>query len=637
MTPTVFDITAFFGMHEGQHFDRKSLFEGPDGQKRQRDRKAVRDHVAEYVAAFANAEGGVLILGIENDGSQTGHRYPADVVAEILRTPASRLAPVQAQGFKIVREGVEFLVFDVAASDGPVQVVGDGFPLRIGDTVVQVSESKILALKLHGLAESWEARASSLKVADLDAKFLAQAKAGSGLSGLDDPAYLLKRKLPDRRGRELVLRRGAELVFAQDGADHPNAGVRIFRVIGSERRTGPEHNVEERPRIEGALPAVLNQTFQTIDGLIRRPSRLVGNRFRPTPEYPEFSWKEAILNAIAHRDYESQGRGVEVWLFDDRLEVVSPGGLMPDAPLEELLALRRVHASRNPRTVRALVDLGFMRDQGEGIPRMFAEMEGQFLPAPTIEVGPRDFRITLRNTPTLTAKDREFVASLGSEELTDQEFRALLEASRQGRIENAHIRAITGLDTLSASRLLRRLRDRGLLTLHAEGANSYYELASQAAALESQAVLATPDGGVPIADDGNTQELAPASGQMPLPLPLLSRNAQELPTNAQELDADTQELDAHTQELLAKLGPRPRKAKVRELILRVCSTEPRTAGAVAALLGMKDAAWLTRTHLTPMVRSGALEWTQPATPTHPAQAYRMRTGGATGDKSEAAP
>jgi ATP-dependent DNA helicase RecG len=169
-----------------------------------------------------------------------------------------------------------------------------------------------------------------------------------------------------------------------------------------------------------------------------------------------------------------EGRTTEIWFFDDRVEVVSPGGLVPDVALEELLQLKRVHASRNPRTMRALSDLGLVRDQGEGVPRMFAEMEGLFLPEPTIEVSAHEFRLTLRNTPTLTAEDREFVARLGDAEVSDQEFRALLECYRSGRIDNARMRDISGLDTLGASSLLRRLRDRGLLELHSAGSASYY-------------------------------------------------------------------------------------------------------------------------------------------------------------------
>jgi ATP-dependent DNA helicase RecG len=253
--------------------------------------------------------------------------------------------------------------------------------------------------------------------------------------------YLVNRRLADHRGRQLRLRRAAELAFAKEGPEHPNAGVRIFRVIGTDRRTGPEHNVEELPRIEGPVAKVLAEAYAVVGGLLRRPSRLVGDRFRPASEYPEFSWKEAVLNAVAHRDYASQGRGVEVWMFDDRMEVVSPGGLIAETSLEDLLRLRRVHASRNPRLVRALVDLGGMRNQGEGIPRMFAEMEGAFLPRPTLEVTPREFRVTLRNTPTLSTQDRAFVASLGSEELTQEELRALLEASRHGRVDHSRILA----------------------------------------------------------------------------------------------------------------------------------------------------------------------------------------------------
>lgn len=80
----------------------------------------MRDQVAEYVAAFANAEGGVLILGIEDGGVVTGHRYPATAVTAILETPRARLRPPQPAGFIVEHDGAELLVFDVPASDVPV-------------------------------------------------------------------------------------------------------------------------------------------------------------------------------------------------------------------------------------------------------------------------------------------------------------------------------------------------------------------------------------------------------------------------------------------------------------------------------------------------------------------------------------
>lgn len=325
MTIALFDIAPFLGLTEGQHFERKSLFHGEPGKKTPRDRKVVREQIAECVAAFANAEGGVAVFGIEDEGSVTGHGYPKDVVDEMLRVPSARVQPPLANGFRLTHAGKELLVFEVTAADSPVMVTGDGYPLRVGDTIVKMEEPKIRALKLEGFAESWGNRPSPSTLIDLDPQLLTRAKAGAGYPAMSDEEYLVKRKLADRKGTSIVLRRAAELLFARD-PDHANAGVRIFRVLGTERRVGTHYNVEERPRIEGPLPTVLDGAFNAVAGLLRKPSRLRGTRFKETPEYPDFAWREAILNAVAHRDYGNQGRSVEVSLFDDHMEVESPGG-----------------------------------------------------------------------------------------------------------------------------------------------------------------------------------------------------------------------------------------------------------------------------------------------------------------------
>ncbi|MGB5147005.1 MAG: ATP-binding protein [Porticoccaceae bacterium] len=615
MSQPAFDITPFLHQDEGQHFDRKSLYEGTEGAKRARNRRAVRDQVAEYVAGFANAEGGVLVLGIEDDHSVTGHSLPADALASLLSTPRARLQPPQSEGFLVETQGKQLIVFDVPAADVPVQVVGDGFPLRIGDKTLQVSETQIRALKLQGLAESWESRPAACTVADLDRELIAQARQGAGLAAWSDEDYLLKRKLADRRGDRIQLRRAAELLFTRFGPDHPNAGVRIFRVIGTERRTGPEHNVEERPRIEGNLPAVMDQAAAVVSSLLRRPSRLVGTRFRPVPEYPEFSWKEALLNAVAHRDYGVEGAGTEIWLFEDRMEIISPGGLIGDLTLDEVLSLRRIHRSRNPRLMRVLVDLGVARDQGEGIPRMFAEMEDAFLPKPEITASPRGVTVTLRNTPTLTAADREFVSRLGSTEISDEEFRALLHAHRNGRVENADLRSLAGMDTLAASLLLRKLRDRSLLDLHPHGANSYYTLPT---------TLSAPT--QPLIDRGNRGEPSPDRGGLieNRGEPALDRG--ELATNRGERDTDRGELAPEVLAAIQQLGTRPRKERLRAVIASICAQRDWTTPAeLARWLNIRPAN-LTERHLSPMVKAGQLERRFPDAPTHAEQAYRSSGG-----------
>ena len=538
MTTPRFDITPFLDRDEGQHFERKSLFEGPERTK-SRPRRDIRDDVAENVAAFANAEGGILILGIEDeDLTIAGHKLPPRALNAVLETPSSRLIPPQPKGFVVTVGDHELIVFDVPMEDVPVRVDGRGFPLRIGDQTVQSSESQINALKVEGVKVSWEKSQSSATLADLDAGLLELARQNAGLSGLTDEEYLIKRKLAYRRGSNLVLSNAAELLFASEDPDHPNAGVRLFRVIGTERHTGARYNVEERPRIEGNLHSIITEVSNAISSLLRRPSRLVGNRFQETPEYPDFAWREALLNAIAHRDYGIEGTGTEIRVFDDRMEVVSPGALVGSLTLEELLRLERIHQSRNPRIVRVLVDLGFAREQGEGIPRMFLEMEDAFLPQPEIQDTRRDVTVILRNTPTLSRSDHTFISRLDLPGLSRNEFRALLHAHREGQIDNAKLRGLSGLDTLDASRLLRGLCDKNLLELHPHGSNSYYTLTSSLMA----------SGGAEV------REFAPEVGELGPEVGELERATGELVPEVGELGPEVGEFAPEVGELGPEVG-----------------------------------------------------------------------------------
>jgi ATP-dependent DNA helicase RecG len=413
---------------EGQYFDRKSLWHGAPGAKRPRDRREVRDEIAAYVAAFANADGGVIVLGVEDDATVTGHGYPEDAVADMLRVPEVRLKPPQPPGERVIIDGKELLVFSVEPAPSAVMVIGDGFPYRVKDEVIQSAESSINAIKRQGLVESAEARPAPLAVSfqALDPELLARASGAKDESNWK--AYLVQRRLGDWRGDGLVLRSAAVWLFAgkPETIEHPNAGVRVFRVNGTERKVGSQHNVREFPRIEGNLPSVLDTTRALLSTLIRSSARLHDLFFRETPEYPTFAWQEALVNAVAHRDYALQGRGVEVWLFDDRLEVSSPGGLLPEVHLDELLQRKSVHLSRNPRIARVLADLGVMRDQGEGIPRMIEEMEESLLPLPELVAEAHSFRVVLRNEPIFTSDDPAWVAAVRRMELSLAQKRALV-------------------------------------------------------------------------------------------------------------------------------------------------------------------------------------------------------------------
>ena len=258
---------------------------------------------------------------------------------------------------------------------------------------------------------------------------------------------------------------------------------------------------------------------------------------------------------------QSACRGL--WHGSHRIEGEHAAALQ--LPVLVLLQQHRTHQAGDGRVV------------GEGIPRMFAEMADAFLPNPRIESSPRNVSVVLGNTTTLSEDDRAFVSRIGGEDLSDEEFRALLQTHRHTQVDNASLRSLMGLDTLGASQILRRLRDRGLLELHARGSQSYYTLALRLRLRDAA------DRGEQVPDRG--EQLAPS---------LL--------------------------EAIAGLGVRPRKEPLRRVIAQLCAGHWRTPAWLADQLKM-EAGNLSDRHLAPMVKIGTLERRYPETPTHPEQAY----------------
>jgi len=180
--------------------------------------------------------------------------------------------------------------------------------------LTQDSEEAINAIKRRGQEESYESDlVPGIGLDALDPERMEAAARSAGFASTDCLGFLLERGLAEWRGAELLLRRAALLLFSESARrlDHPNAGIRIFRVEGSERLTGSSNNVSEvKPRIEGNLCHVIELAYHRLGLLIRNSERLHDLFFKEMPEYPAFAWQEAVVNAVAHREYRELPVGV---------------------------------------------------------------------------------------------------------------------------------------------------------------------------------------------------------------------------------------------------------------------------------------------------------------------------------------
>lgn len=393
------EIPRALSQGEGQFREFKSAWDRRSGTRKKLNWKHVRDKIADVVAAFANADGGLLFVGVEDDGRPSGHGYSDAHVKGLLTTPEDRLQPpVRCRTERVEVDGKELLVFEVPQSPEAIMVVANGFPYRVGAEILREPQELInqrkQALRVVGYEQRFRPDAT-LDHLDLELARQFMDKTPVGSRPVEEALEYYG--LVERHLSQWRITNAGLLLFARRPALkwHPRAGVRVFRVAGREELPGRGRNVTQIGRADPPLALALGEAAGLAGSQVRRSEQLNGLYFEGVPEYPDFALQETLVNAVAHRDYEVTSRETEVRFYDDRVETSNPGDLIAPVTLGRLREGGRVHGTRNPMLVRVLADVGVMRDEGEGIARIFSEMADRQLRPPEISAENGVFSITL--------------------------------------------------------------------------------------------------------------------------------------------------------------------------------------------------------------------------------------------------
>lgn len=361
-----FTIEEIRTMREGQYFDRKSA------------RIKPKD-ILQHIIAFANADGGTLAIGIEDNGEISGTSYQGAYTIEdyqlaiqqgILSQPS-----VNYEKLKLELNGEFdhlFLIHVDFSADRLIKTRNEEVYLRIGDKSVKQTYSQIQQLeyaKGERLFEDNLVMESNLS--DLDEGLLSEYKEHLNCKELTTQQVLEARGFIQKR----QLTTAAILLFGKNPTYYfPQARLRFLRYEGVSRETGSRMNIVKDQTFEGPIPHLIRQAQKAIKAQLREFQFLgEDGRFKIVPEYPELAWFEGIVNAIAHRDYSFRGDYIRISMFDDRLEIFSPGSLPNIVTLENM---RYTRYARNPRIARALVSFGWVRELNEGVNRIYDEMAG---------------------------------------------------------------------------------------------------------------------------------------------------------------------------------------------------------------------------------------------------------------------
>jgi ATP-dependent DNA helicase RecG len=485
------EIHRWQTIDEGQFFERKSAIDRSSGVPKHRKAVDIAWDVAETLSAMANADGGELVVGIEDDGAITGVPHAEDKVRLLLGAPKDRnyvTPPLPCHARQVtVPDGRGLLHFEVDWSPDVHQLADSRYLLRVDDRNSPFPADRIAALKAaksQGLFERSFPPGARLDDLDLE---LVQSRLSPVWPELTAEDALGRYGLIARRNGFAVPTLAALLLFGRDPARwHPRCGIDFVRWEGTERRHGAELNIAKRIRIETPLAVLIQQARAAVQPFIRQRQQLHDLFFAERLEYPTFAWQEAIVNAVAHRDYSLQGAPIEVWMYDDRMEIRSPGAPPAPVTIETLNRREHLHLSRNPLLVRVLTDLSYMRDLGEGVPRMFDEMDRAGCYPPRFELlGGFLFELTLRNEPVY---DRDTLLWLGQFEGTnlsgDQKRILAYARAHGGRFTSRNYQDVIKTDIYGASAAIKDMIRKGVLRSTGKGSRVYVVREPLAAPLE---------------------------------------------------------------------------------------------------------------------------------------------------------
>lgn len=393
--------------------DEIAVDAGEDSRiERKRATYRARD-LGDYFSMWANTppHGGIILLGVENEGKITGclnvdanHLNELERAGEIF-APEARS---QAKRVNVINhKGEPDYIVAIRVFYRPERVVettaGKAF-VRVGSSRREVTDSeKRELMQMKGQLEI-ESEPTTLKYpADFNLKAIEAFTA----------AVALERHLPERSAEEILqLRRlgklesngfvpnlACALLFANDPAlAVPGSKIRFFRFEGTVEKTGKDFNAIKSQWIEGTIPELIHGAEKAVEAQIREFMHLdKNNQFHSVAEYPKDAWYEVIVNACIHRSYNLKTMHITVKMFDDRFEVESPGGFPSMVTPQNIYEM---HVPRNPHMMDALFYMKYVQAANEGTRRMRDSMVSLGLPEPLFsetESNASNVRVTLKN------------------------------------------------------------------------------------------------------------------------------------------------------------------------------------------------------------------------------------------------
>lgn len=328
------------------------------------------------VSAFANTFGGALIFGISNEGMVVGLENPegdAEKISEVIKTRLDPMPEFKLRFYQ-TEDGKVLIILDVyKGNETPYYYSGDGVLeayVRVGNESVKATATELKRLVLRGKNTSYDSQNSTYKVEDYAfSKLKERYKKWTGNSF--DDKDLISFGLVNEQGN--LTNAGALLAD-----ESPIRCSRLFCIRWNGlNKSGGAVDALDDAEYSGSVISLIENGEAFIKRNCKMKWRKTANSREEMPEYVERSYHEALVNALAHRDYLVNGSEVHIDIYDDRMEIYSPGGMPDGSMIQDRDPLMVPSTRRNPVLADVLNRLGYMERKGSGFGKIISGYEFQ--------------------------------------------------------------------------------------------------------------------------------------------------------------------------------------------------------------------------------------------------------------------
>jgi ATP-dependent DNA helicase RecG len=421
--------------------------------------EADAEVLAECLVAFANGDGGLIVLGVDEQGQTTQEIWSEEAEGALREAASLCRPPVPSRWQSIETQDGPLIGINVARSLDLHSLYDGRVLIRSGTRNRPLSGDEIRDLANSKRTAEFETEiVPGARSDDLDPEIIKEYLAGReqrGAAQITSTAELLfEIGATDRSGNPTTA--GILLFGKKPQMFFPQSGIIFVRFPGTESRG--EHGgigYGRRDELNGSLARLVARSWNVVFEEMRVGAAVNTLERQELTEYPRFAVREALVNAVAHRDYRIKGRRIEIRMYADRLEIISPGGLPGYMTLDNLV---EEHFSRNPRLVNGLYQWGYIEELGLGIDQMIEEMVEAGHTPPAFHATPHQFKVILSN------KRERPAAPKWARSMNERQVKALAYVRENGSITNSEYRRLCPQVSTETLRLdLVDLVEKGLL------------------------------------------------------------------------------------------------------------------------------------------------------------------------------